>query len=102
MDATSPQVVGAVTAAFAALPERMRRSLTWDRGIEMTRHEDFTAATGVPVFFCDAYSLWQRGSNENTNGLLRHYFPKKTDLSLTAPNDCWPSSKNSITDLDEP
>ncbi len=48
----------------------------------MTRHRDFSAATGVPVFFCDAYAPWQRGSNENTNGLLRQYFPKKTDLSL--------------------
>jgi IS30 family transposase len=84
-DATSPRVVSAVTDAFAALPEQMRRSLTWDRGIEMTRHEDFTAASGIPVFFCDAYSPWQRGSNENTNGLLRQYFPKKTDLSLTSP-----------------
>jgi IS30 family transposase len=51
----------------------------------LTRHEDFTRATGVPVFFCDAYSPWQRGSNENSNGLLRQYFPKKTDLSLTSP-----------------
>ena len=83
-DATSATVVAAVTAAFDRLPEPMRRSLTWDRGIEMTRHEEFTAATGLPVYFCNAYSPWQRGTNENTNGLLRQYFPKKTDLRLTS------------------
>ena len=74
-------MVAAVTAAFQQLPPTMRRSLTWDRGVEMTRHTDFTAATGIPVYFCDAYCPWQRGSNENSNGLLRQYFPKKTDLS---------------------
>ena len=68
--------------AFKQLPQGMARTLTWDRGIEMTRHQEFSAATGVPVYFCDAYCPWQRGSNENTNGLLRQYFPKKTDLSL--------------------
>jgi IS30 family transposase len=61
--------------AFQQLPPTMRRSLTWDRGVEMTRHTDFTAATGIPVYFCDAYCPWQRGSNENSNGLLRQYFP---------------------------
>jgi len=58
--------VTAVTAAFHQLPPIMRRSLTWDRGVEMTRHADFTAATGIPVYFCDAYCPWQRGSNENS------------------------------------
>lgn len=80
--ASSVAVVAALGQAFAVLPSTMARSLTWDRGIEMSRHAEFSATTGIPVFFCDAYSPWQRGSNENTNGLLRQYFPKKTDLSL--------------------
>jgi transposase, IS30 family len=81
-DARSSTVIAALSTAFPQLPPEMRRSLTWDRGIEMTQHQKFTADTGVPVFFCDAYCPWQRGTNENTNGLLRQYFPKKTDLSL--------------------
>jgi|SRR5215217_5195114 len=81
LDATTRTVVAALMTAFQQLPPTMRRSLTWDRGVEMTRHADFTAATGIPVYFCDAYCPWQRGSNENSNGLLRQYFPKKTDLS---------------------
>jgi transposase, IS30 family len=81
LDATTRTVVAAVTAAFQQLPPTMRRSLTWDRGVEMARHAVFTAATGIPVYFCDAYCPWQRGSNENSNGLLRQYLPKKTDLS---------------------
>jgi IS30 family transposase len=83
--ASTAAVVDALCHAFAAMPATMGRSLTWDRGIEMTRHGQFSSATGVPVFFCDAYSPWQRGSNENTNGLLRQYFPKKTDLSVHTP-----------------
>lgn len=79
-DATSVIVTTAVSEALTQLPSVMRKSLTWARGIEMTRHAEVTAATGVPVYFCDAYCPWQRGSNENSNGLLRQYFPKKTDL----------------------
>jgi IS30 family transposase len=68
-------VVAALTRHARKLPGALRRSLTWDRGLEMAEHKNFTMATDVKVYFCDPQSPWQRGSNENTNGLLRQYFP---------------------------
>ena len=70
-------VVAALTRHARKLPAVLRRSLTWDRGLEMAKHKTFTVATNVKVYFCDPQSPWQRGSNENTNGLLRQYFPKE-------------------------
>jgi len=74
-------VVAALSKHVRKLPTSLRRSLTWDRGHEMAKHKSFTVDTNVKVYFCDPQSPWQRGTNENTNGLLRQYFPKKTDLS---------------------
>jgi IS30 family transposase len=74
-------VVGALTRHVQRLPEGLMESLTWDRGLEMAHHKRFSIATEVAVYFCDPQSPWQRGTNENTNGLLRQYFPKGTDLS---------------------
>jgi IS30 family transposase len=84
---SAEQVRNAMTAKIQQLPNHLRRSLTWDQGTEMAEHVQFSIDTGVQVYFCDPHSPWQRGSNENTNGLLRQYFPKGTDLSQHSPAD---------------
>src|SRR5690242_13086077 len=80
-------VAAQMTEVMATLPAQLRRSLTWDQGSEMTNHAQVAAATDLEIFFCDPHSPWQRGSNENTNGLLRQYFPKGTDLSVHSRED---------------
>jgi IS30 family transposase len=86
-DRSAESVRLAMQAKITTLPEVLRRSVTWDQGSEMAQHAQFTVETGVPVYFCDPHSPWQRGSNENTNGLLRQYMPKGTDLSQHSPED---------------
>jgi IS30 family transposase len=80
-------VVAALSRQVRKLPASLRRSLTWDRGLEMAKHKTFTVATNVKVYFCDPHSPWQRGTNENTNRLLRQYLPKRTDLSGYAQSE---------------
>lgn len=86
-DHSAETVRDGLVKAMSSLPRHLRGSLTWDQGVEMARHRSFSMATGMPVYFCDPASPWQRGSNENTNGLLRQYFPKGTDLSVHSPED---------------
>jgi IS30 family transposase len=80
-------VVAGLSKQVRTLPAELRRTLTWDRGAEMARHRQFSIATNVKVYFCDRKSPWQRGTNENTNGLLRQYFPDGTDLSVYTQRD---------------
>jgi IS30 family transposase len=82
--AHADHVARAFAARLGTLPAEMRKSLTYDRGTEMARHLEFTRRSGIPVYFCDAYSPWQRGTNENTNGLIRQYLPKGMDLSTVS------------------
>src|SRR3954454_22793865 len=84
---TADAVRDAITTTFIALPKGLRRTLTWDQGKELALHQQIAAATGTRVFFCDAHAPWQRGSNENANGLLRDYFAKGTDFGVHAAEE---------------
>jgi IS30 family transposase len=89
----------ALSRHLPKLPVSLRRSLTWDRGLEMAKHKCFTVATKVKIYFCDPQSPWQRGTYENTNGLLRQYFPKKTGLSGYSQSHLSISSRQSSATL---
>jgi IS30 family transposase len=84
---SADSVADALSQAVTTLPDQLRRSLTWDQGKEMAEHARFSIVTGVPVYFCDPHSPWQRGSNENTNGLLRQYLPRRTDFKAVTQSD---------------
>lgn len=86
-DHTAATVRNAVVEKISTLPDELRKSLTWDQGSEMAQHQQISIDAGIDVYFCDPASPWQRGTNENTNGLLRQYFPKGTDLSVHTPED---------------
>jgi transposase, IS30 family len=83
----APYVADALIGAFTALPATLRRTLTWDQGNEMFQHARIEQATGLAIYFADPHSPWQRGTNENTNGLLRQYLPKGTDLAARRHSD---------------
>ena len=95
-------MVGALAAQVQTLPAQLRRSLTWDRGLELADHKQFTVDTGVQVYFCDPKSPWQRGSNENTNGLLRQYFAKGTSIAAFTQQQLDETPPSSTGALDRP
>ena len=101
-DHQADAVADALSAAVGTLPKQLTRSLTWDLGHEMAEHARFTVETGIPVFFCDPKSPWQRGSNEHTNGLLRQYLPRRLDFRTLTQADLATSRGSSTVDLDRP
>ncbi len=96
---TAEKTRDALTAKIKTLPEALRGTLTWDQGVEMREWKRVAVDAGIEIFFCDPHSPWQRGINENTNGLLRQYFPKGTDLSATPSRTSTGSPRNSTTGL---